>query len=296
MTIASMTGFGRAEGSHAGWRWHWEIRSVNARGLDLRLRTPPGLEALEPRLREAVKARFARGTIQASLSLERDDEGAAPRINADLARRLFEEAGALAGRLGAPAPGLEAVLALRGVVEVAEPEPAGEAETAARLDALAASFEQALDALAAARRAEGEKLAAILEDVLGEIEVLKAQAGAVAATAPETLRARLEAQVSELLADRAEVPPERIAQEVALLALKADVREELDRLGAHLAQARALLAAGAPCGRKLDFLAQEFNREANTLCSKSSDTELTRIGLDLKAAIDRLREQVQNVE
>ena len=295
MTIASMTGFGRAEASHGPWRWHWELKSVNSRGLDLRLRTPPGLDILETRLRDSLKERLSRGSVQASLTLDRAGVEAAPRVNAALVQQLFEDLSALARRLGTPPPSFDTIVGLRGVIEIADPDT-DESDMDARLDAIAASFSEALDSLCAARAGEGGKLTVILEAILREIETLMVQAAALAATAPETLRSRLEEQVSALLADRADMPPERIAQEVALLAAKADIREELDRLGAHLAQARELMASGKPCGRKLDFLAQEFNREANTLCSKSSDTDLTRIGLDLKAAIDQLREQVQNVE
>lgn len=295
MTVTSMTGFGRAEGAHGGWRWHWEIKTVNARGLDLRLRTPPGLDALEPRLRDALKTRFARGSCQAALTLDRESVQPQPRVNAELAQRLHEELSVLAARIGTAPPSFDAILSLRGVVEMSD-QDTDDAGAEARLDAVAQSFSEALDSLLASRRAEGDKLAAILDDLLAEIEALMSRAAGLAAAAPEALRARLEDQVAGLLADRVEMPPERIAQEVALLAAKADVREELDRLGAHVAQARDLMASPDPCGRKLDFLAQEFNREANTLCSKSSDTALTRVGLDLKAVIDQLREQVQNVE
>ncbi len=295
MAIKSMTGFGRAEGALGAWRWHWEIKSVNARGLDARLRLPPGLEALEPRLRETLQQTFKRGACQVSLSLEREGAAAELRVNEETASRLMGELDSLAKKVGSPSPTLESVLGIRGVIEVMELEVSEDDETA-RQDALAISFNEAAKSLAAARDAEGRKLQTILEGVIAEIEKLTDEAAALAATAPETLRARLEAQVSELLADRTDVPPERIAQEVAMLAAKADVREELDRLRAHIAQARELFADKGAVGRKLDFLSQEFNREANTLCSKSSDTELTRIGLDLKAAIDQLREQVQNVE
>lgn len=295
MKIQSMTGFGRADGSCADWRWHWELKTVNARGLDIRMRMPNGLEALEQELKKSLQAKLKRGAVQVFINIERENAGADVRINAALASKLMADLKELATALGTEPPTLDAVLGIRGVIEVAEPDT-DEEETAARLKAVAATFEEAVESLLSARTDEGAKLQIILENVLSEIDQLVARADARAVVAPEAIRNKLEAQVTELLADRAEMPEERIIQEVAMLAGKADIREELDRLRAHIAQARTLLAEGISVGRKLDFLAQEFNREANTLCSKSSDTELTRIGLDLKAAIEQLREQVQNIE
>ncbi len=295
MNIQSMTGFGRADGSRADWRWHWELKTVNARGLDIRMRMPNGLEPLEQGLKKSLQAKLKRGAVQVFINIERENAGADVRVNAALASKLMADLKELATEVGAEPPSLDAILGIRGVIEVAEPDT-DEDETAARLKAVAATFDDALDSLVSARTDEGAKLQTILESVLTEIDQLVARADALAVVAPEAIRSKLEAQVTELLADRAEMPEERIIQEVAMLAGKADIREELDRLRAHIAQARTLLAEGISVGRKLDFLAQEFNREANTLCSKSSDTELTRIGLDLKAAIEQLREQVQNVE
>lgn len=295
MNIQSMTGFGRADGSRADWRWHWELKTVNARGLDIRMRMPNGLEPLEQGLKKSLQAKLKRGAVQVFINIERENAGADVRVNAALAAKLMADLKELATGLGTEPPTLDAVLGIRGVVEVAEPDT-DEDETAARLEAVAATFDEAVESLVSARTDEGAKLQTILESVLTEIDQLVARADALAVVAPEAIRSKLEAQVTELLADRAEMPEERIIQEVAMLAGKADIREELDRLRAHIAQARTLLAEGISVGRKLDFLAQEFNREANTLCSKSSDTELTRIGLDLKAAIEQLREQVQNVE
>jgi len=295
MTIKSMTGFGRADGSHADWRWHWELKTVNARGLDVRMRLPQGFESIEQDLRSALQARLKRGAVQVFINVDRERSGADIRINTEIATHLMSELDRLADDIGVDMPSLDTVLTLRGVVEAADVAETEE-ETEARLMAVEGSFIKALDGLIASRGEEGGKLATVLESVLLEIESLVTRAGEVAASAPENLRARLEEQVKELLADRADMPEERIIQEVALLAGKADVREEIDRLKAHISQARDLLANGDAVGRKFDFLAQEFNREANTLCSKSSDTELTRIGLDLKAAIEQLREQVQNIE
>lgn len=295
MKIQSMTGFGRADGSRADWRWHWELKTVNARGLDIRMRMPNGLEALEQDLKKSLQAKLKRGAVQVFINIERENTNAEVRVNANIATKLMAELKALAASLGTEPPKLDAVLGIRGVIEIAEPD-ADEDETAARLKSVSATFDEAVESLLSARADEGAKLQTILENVLQEISDLVEQADKVAAATPEALRSKLEAQVKELLADRADMPEERIVQEVAMLAGKADIREELDRLRAHIAQARTLIAEGVAVGRKLDFLAQEFNREANTLCSKSSDTDLTRVGLDLKAAIEQLREQVQNVE
>lgn len=292
-----MTGFAREAGTLPdGAAYAWELKSVNGRGLDLRLRLPNGLDALEPALREAAARRLKRGNVQVGLSLRAELRPAlAPdAVALDQAVRLAQE---LAQRLGAPPPRAEALLALPGVMrtETAEPDEAAESS---RRAALLAGFERALDGLVAARGAEGARLAAILAALLDEIEALCAAATTEAATQPAQQRDRWLESLAALLDDkaRARIPEERLAQEVALLATKSDVREELDRLAAHIAAARALVAAGEGAGRKLDFLVQEFVREANTLCSKSASVALTRTGLDLKAAIERLREQAANVE
>lgn len=297
-SLNSMTGFARDSGTLPdGTAFVWELRSVNGRGLDLRLRLPNGMEALEPALREATGRRLKRGNVSATLSLRREER---PRLAPDPA--ALEQALALALDLAARIPGAappraEALLALPGVMraEAAEPD---EAADEARRAALAEAFGRALAGLAAARRAEGEKLGAIIGGLLDEIAALREAAAVEAAGQPEAQRARFLEQLAALLGEggTARVPEERLAQEVALLASRSDVREELDRLAAHLDAARALLAAGEGAGRKLDFLTQEFVREANTLCSKSASVALTRIGLDLKAAIERLREQAANVE
>ncbi len=298
--LASMTGFAREGGALPdGASFVWELRSVNGRGLDLRLRMPNGLDGLEPALREAVGKRLRRGNVSANLNVKREDR--APRLTPDPA--ALEQAIALAVEVasripGAPAPRAEAVLSLPGVLraEVAEPDEAAEE---ARRAALAAAFTRALDGLVASRAREGAQLAAILGTLLDEIAALREAAAVEAAGQPAAQRQRLIENLQNLLGDgdlRARVPEERLAQEVALLAQRSDVREELDRLSAHVNEARALLTSGDAIGRKLEFLTQEFVREANTLCSKSASTALTRIGLDLKAAIERLKEQAANVE
>ncbi|MBB3899526.1 YicC/YloC family endoribonuclease [Roseococcus suduntuyensis] len=297
ISLQSMTGFAREAGTLPdGAAYVWELKSVNGRGLDLRLRLPGGLDALEPALREAASRRLKRGNVQVGLTLRAEARPilAPDPVALDQAVRLAQE---LAHRLGAPPPRAEALLALPGVIRAETTEP-DEAAEAARRTALLAGFERALEGLVASRHAEGARLADILTALLDEIEALCAAAAAEAATQPAQQRDRWLESLAALLDDkaRARIPEERLAQEVALLATKSDVREELDRLAAHIAAARALVAAGEGAGRKLDFLVQEFVREANTLCSKSASVALTRTGLDLKAAIERLREQAANVE
>ncbi len=292
--IASMTGFARSAGSGAGIAWAWELRSVNGRGLDLRLRLPPGFDALEPALREAAGRALRRGNVTANLAVRRDD---AARLAPDPAalEQVLALATALAARIpDAPPPRAEALLALPGVLRPAAAEE-GELPQAA-LDAVRGGFEEALVALVAARRAEGARLGTVLNDLLAEIAALHARAGAAAAEQPAAHRARLLETLRDLLREAPTLPEERIAQEVALLAARSDVREELDRLSSHIEAARALLAEAVAVGRRLDFLVQEFNREANTLCSKSASAALTATGLALKSAIEQLREQVQNIE
>jgi len=297
-TLMSMTGFARESGALAdGTAFAWEVRSVNGRGLDLRLRLPAGLDALEPALREAAGKRLKRGNVSATLTLKREER---PCLIPDPA--ALEQALQLALNLAARIPGslpprAEALLALPGVMRAEQPEADEAAEEAKRIE-LAAAFARALDGLVAARRAEGEKLRVVIAGLLDEIAALREAAVTEAAGQPEAQRARMLEQLSALLGENgtARVPEERLAQEVALLAQKSDVREELDRLAAHIEAAHALLKAGEGAGRKLDFLTQEFVREANTLCSKSASVPLTRIGLDMKAAIERLREQAANVE
>jgi uncharacterized protein (TIGR00255 family) len=296
--LSSMTGFAREGGALPdGSSFVWEVRSVNGRGLDVRLRLPNGLDALETPLKEAAGRVLKRGNVNATLTLKREDRGAArltpDPVALDQALRLALD---LAARIpGCPPPRAEALLTLPGVLraEAAEPD---EGEEAAKRVAIEAAFLRALDGLVASRRAEGEKLGAILAVLLDEVAALRALAETEAAGQPALHAARLRESLAALLEGERRVPEDRLAQEVALLATKSDVREELDRLAAHIAEARRLLGSGEAVGRKLDFLTQEFVREANTLCSKSSSTALTRIGLELKAAIERLKEQSANVE
>jgi uncharacterized protein (TIGR00255 family) len=295
MALVSMTGFADAQGAVAGGRWRWEAKSVNGRGLDLRLRLPPGLDSVEPAARMLANERFRRGSIQATLTMEAPDGARGLRVDAAALASAVRIAREVAAETGLAPARIDGLLALKGVIVQDDGAPADDVGRAARDAGILESLAAAFDALSRARKAEGAKLAALLAAQIGDIERLTAEASALAATQPAALRDKLAAQLKELF-EAGTVSEERLAQEVALLALRGDVREELDRLRAHVQEARNLLASGDAVGRKLDFLAQEFNREANTLCSKSADIALTRTGLALKAAIDQFREQAQNVE
>ncbi len=294
-----MTGYARAQGSDERRRWVWEARSVNGRNLEIRCRVPQGFDRLENPARTAIGNRMKRGNVSLTLTVASELQSKPLRINRALLAELAVLVEEVRKGTGAAAPTADGLLRVRGVIE--EEEGAEESEEAlAKLDrALSGTLDEVLKALAAARAAEGRALAVVIDRHVGEIEDLCKRAADRAAAQIGTVRARFEAQLAELLERAPPLSEERFAQEVALLVGKADVREELDRLAAHIAQARTLLADARPdnpVGRKFDFLCQEFNREANTLCSKSADIELTRIGIDLKGAIERLREQVQNVE
>ncbi|MGE0232532.1 MAG: YicC/YloC family endoribonuclease [Flavobacteriaceae bacterium] len=289
--IASMTGFAQEGGEAGNIRWRWEIRSVNGRGLDLRLRLPAGLDRLDAALRAAASTAIARGSITANLTVERD-EGAGLTINAAALQRAIDAALSVRERIPDASITADGLLALRGVTETAEAGPLDEAHDAT----LIAGFERAIAALVEARRSEGGRIAAVLSGIVDQIEGLTRKAEANPARSREAIAERLRLQLEQLVEAAPALEPQRLHQEAAVLATKADIREELDRLTAHIAAARQLLAEGGPVGRKLDFLTQEFNREANTLCSKANDASLTATGLALKAAIDQLREQVQNIE
>jgi len=293
--VHSMTGFARAEGCDGTVDWIWEAKSVNGRGLDLRCRIATGLEALEPDLRKAVTARFKRGNITINLRLVRQTGTPQVRVNRELLDDLIALAGEYRGAEGIERPGLDGLLALRGVIEPVE-KIEEDGDRAARDKVIAASMAELLDELSLARAAEGASLSEIAGAQLAAMESLRRRAGESAALRPEAAKARFEAQVAALLEAGAPLAEERLAQELAILAVKTDIREELDRLSTHIAAAKALVFEGGAIGRKLDFLAQELNREANTLCAKSSDAQLSDIGLELKAVIDQFREQVQNIE
>ncbi len=295
MTLKSMTGFARTDGAYEEIRWFWEMRSVNGRSLDLRLRLPAGLERLEAPVRALCQERLVRGNCTISLGVKREAGQMEIRLNeAALGEALgvAERAQIVTGF--APAT-LDTLLAMRGVVEIAEPEESEE-QREALSKALMAGLSDGLDQLVAARTAEGARLADVIETQIATVESLVSQARKAMARQPELMTARLREQIARLDEAGASLDPERLHQEGLLLAAKADIQEELDRLIAHVAAARELIASGEPAGRKLEFLAQEFNREANTTCSKAADIEISRIGLELKSVIDQLREQVQNIE
>jgi uncharacterized protein (TIGR00255 family) len=293
-SLASMTGFARTEGAVETLTWAWELRAVNGRGLELRFRLPPGWDALEPGYREMVGKVLKRGNINANLTVRRDMETRASIDEAALAN-VMTLALELHRRIkGSPVPRAEALLTMPGVMRQAPADPAQERDLAA--PAVQAGFAEALSGLVAARAAEGARLAAVMSSQLDEIARLRDQAETEAADQPAAHQARVMETLRSLLRESPSLPEERIAQEVALLAARSDVREELDRLAAHISAARALMEEAVNIGRRFDFLVQEFNREANTLCSKSASVTLTNTGLKLKATIEQLREQVQNIE
>lgn len=295
VTVSSMTGFARAEGHEDGVSWVFEVKSVNSKSLDLRFRLPAGFEALELPLRASLAQRVKRGALSVTLTLTRASADGGLRFNRDALSQVIAIAQELVAKGQATLPRADGLLALPGVMESGE-EVEDDAKRNRRQAALLATWEKALDGLVATRSSEGARLIPLLERRLAEIAQLMASAEDIASVQPAALRARLSDLVATLLDASSVLPPDRLAQEAALLVAKADIREELDRLAAHIVAAQELLAEGGAVGRRFDFLCQEFNREANTLCSKSADVALTRIGLGLKAAIEQLREQVQNVE
>jgi uncharacterized protein (TIGR00255 family) len=295
MALTSMTGFARAHGISGSYAWAWELKSVNGKGLDLRLRMPSGWDAIEAPVRARAAERLARGSIQATLTVDRSGVAPVVRINAGVLDAILTTLRQLAPRIDAGPPSLDGLLSLKGVMEVSDLEENEDERRAAETAAIA-GFGEAVAALSEMRQSEGAALARILTSRLDEIAALAQRAEQAPGRRVEAIRARLAEQVAALLAQSDRFDPDRLHQEAILLATKADVREELDRLAAHVAQARQLIGGSGAVGRRLDFLAQELNREANTLCAKANDVELTNIGLELKAAVEQFREQVQNVE
>jgi len=284
-----MTGFARAEGSDESGAWAWELRCVNGRSLDVRCRMPSGYERLDRAVRKALSERFKRGNLAANLTLKRGESPRRYQINQALLAKIHE----LADEMSVEPPGLESLVNVRGLFEPLEAE---DAASEARDEAMLGTLAAAIEGLDGMRREEGARLAVVLGERIDELAALSAQAEANASVQPEAIRARLERLFGELLGAETSLPEERLVQEAAILVGKADVREELDRLGVHIEAARALLAEDGQVGRRLEFLCQELNREVNTICSKAADVSLTRIGLDLKSVVDQLREQVQNIE
>ncbi|MEM9682429.1 MAG: YicC/YloC family endoribonuclease [Pseudomonadota bacterium] len=298
MTVASMTGFARATGDLGPWQWTWEVKSVNARALDIRFRTPPGHDRVEMAGREAVSKKFKRGSFNLNLTTQRTDTAQADkpmRVNRDLLDQLVEQASGYGGRVANEPPRIETLLTVRGVVEPIETLE-DEDSIANRMRGVQATLEEALTALDAARAEEGARLKEVLTTQLDDLAGLRKDASAADATRPQKIAERIKAQVDELLADTKGLSEERLHQEIALIVAKGDITEELDRLDAHIASGRDLIDGGGAIGRRLDFLCQEMTREANTLCSKSGDIDLTNVGLAIKAKVEQFREQVQNVE
>lgn len=296
MNLQSMTGFARAAAQDEVFAWAWEGRSVNARGLDVRCRVPGGYEAVEQAIRAAAAKQFQRGNVTLGLSIERHDQARAQfQINRDLLAQVQALRGELGDAVADQPPTIDGLLSIRGMLEPVEETESAEARST-REESMIECGQEMLAALSNARGTEGRRLDPIMIGYLDALAGMTEEAAECAAAQPEAIRERLSNLVGELLSADAGLSEERLAQEAALLVGKADIREELDRLTVHVAGARDLLAEKKAVGRRLDFLCQELNREANTLCSKSADVELTRIGLAMKATIEQFREQVQNVE
>ena len=295
MPLSSMTGFARSQGSSGAYAFEWEVKSVNAKGFDLRTRLPPGFDEIEANARKRAADALSRGTVYANLTVKRNNAAQAVRINEDVLASVLKAAQSLSGRIDAVAPSIDGLLSIKGVMDIGETEPDAQEEAAARI-AVAASFDEALQALVAMRRREGASLGDILCQRLDEIEALAARAETAPGRRPEAIRARLSEQIATLLDTSDRFDPDRLHQEALMIAARADIREELDRIASHVTQAREMLGKGGAVGRRLDFLAQEFNREVNTVCSKSGDIELTAIGLEMKTVVEQFREQVQNLE
>src|SRR5580704_9670778 len=295
MALSSMTGFARSHGASGPYTFEWELKSVNAKGFDLRMRLPPGWDEIEALAKKRAGELLSRGTVYANLNVKRANAGSVIRINEDVLASIVTVAGQLAGRIDAVAPSIDGLLSIKGVIEVVEPE-SNEAEDKAAKAAAAAAFEQALADLVEMRQREGVTLGQILSQRMDEVEQLAKKAEAAPGRKPDAIKARLAEQIAVLLESSDRFDPDRLNQEALLIATKADIREELDRIASHIAQAREMIGKGGPVGRRLDFLAQEFNREVNTCCSKSNDLELTNIGLEMKNVVEQFREQVQNLE
>ena len=295
MALSSMTGFARGHGVSGAYGWAWELKSVNAKGLDLRLRLPAGWDAVEGPARSSAAQVLARGTVYGSLTVERTGVSPVVRVNEPVLNAVLATIKGLSGRVDAAAPRLDGILSLKGVIEIID-EDESEEDRAAAEAAVIAGFHETLAELIAMRVREGAALATILNQRVAEIAALAARADAAPGRRAEAIKARIAEQVAVLLDASNRLDPDRLHQEAILIASKADIREELDRLASHVAQAQRLIADGGAIGRRLDFLAQEFNRVANTLCSKSYDVELTNIVLELKTVVEQFREQALNLE
>lgn len=294
MTIHSMTGFGRSSGRSGTWTWAWEIRTVNSKGLDLRLRLPPGFDAVDIEARAVISAALTRGACHATLTTTREGAGADVRINRAALDALIARLADVPLNASVRPASLDGLLSLRGIVETGEQED-DEASRARLAADVLAGLKAALEAVAAMRRAEGAAIGAVLGERVARIGELARQAENAPGRGAEAVKARIARQI-EALGLTQGLDPARLHQEAVLLAARADIREELDRLHTHARAANDLLRKGGAIGRRLDFLAQELGRESNTLCAKSNDSALTAIGLELKVEVEQFREQVQNIE
>src|SRR5581483_6400105 len=295
MVLSSMTGFARSHGASGPYVFEWELKSVNAKGFDLRMRLPQGWDELEAFAKKRAAEVLSRGTVYANLTVKRATPSSSVRVNEDVLASVIRVAGMLSGKIDAVAPSIDGLLAIKGVIEVVEPEN-DEAEDKAAKQTASAAFDQALAHLVDMRRREGAALKQVLLQRMDEIERLARRAEAAPGRKPDAIKARLAEQIAALLESSDRLDPDRLNQEAILIATKSDIREELDRIASHIAQAREMIAQGGPIGRRLDFLAQEFHREVNTCCSKSNDVELTNAGLEMKNVVEQFREKVQNLE
>ena len=295
MSLSSMTGFARSHGASGPYVFEWELKSVNAKGFDFRMRLPPGWDDIEPPVRKRAAEVLSRGTVYANLTVKRANAVSGIQINQDVLASVLKVASEIAGKVDAVAPSIDGLLGIKGVIEVVEPE-ADEAEEKAARAAVETAFGEALKSLIEMRKREGASLGAVLAQRLDELEALAKQAETAPGRKPDAIKARLAEQIAALLDTSDRFDPDRLHQEAIMMATKADIREELDRIASHIAQSREMLAKGGAVGRRLDFLAQEFNREVNTCCSKSIDLELTNAGLAMKNVVEQFREQVQNLE
>ncbi len=295
MTLNSMTGFARVDGKDDAVGWYWEVKTLNGRGLDVRLRLPPGYEGLDQPVREACSKSLSRGNCSISLFVKREASASELKINEAALEQVIAASKQLEGTVDAAPATIDGLLGLRGVLELVEPEE-GEEALESRKTSMIEGFSEALKSLQDVRSSEGARLENAISNQVSTIEELVKKAEAAEGRTPENIKQRLKEQVAKLMESDTQFNEDRLYQEAALIAAKADIEEEIERLKAHIEAARELIASNKPVGRKLDFLTQEFNREANTICSKAGDTEISRIGLDLKATIDQMREQVQNIE
>ncbi|MEH6950327.1 YicC/YloC family endoribonuclease [Nitrobacter sp. NHB1] len=295
MALSSMTGFARSHGASGPYAFEWELKSVNAKGFDLRTRLPPGWDDIEATVRSRSAQMLSRGTVYANLTVKRSNAASVVRINEEVLASILKAAGDLSGRIDAVAPSIDGLLSIKGVLEVVEAD-IDKAEEQASKAAAAGAFEQALRSLIDMREREGVALGQILSQRMDEIERLASRAEAAPGRRPDAVKTRLAEQIAALIEVSDRFDQDRLHQEAILIVAKADIREELDRIASHISQARELIGGGGPVGRRLDFLAQEFNREVNTCCSKSNDLELTNIGLEMKNVVEQFREQIQNLE